>query len=468
MKRFAISLPVVVAALAVGALVAGPLNAAETWDLAPYRITVLIAVDPAATPLRDLASELKADLPARAAAAMGGVWQLRVQIAPVELRQTMTDRIAEVERDQLPADALKLDKVILLAVSRAGSQTAVSARELDMATDLWNMVVTRHTSQPGQIPGEAFRAVAAAFAPLARIELAEKGAATLRLKAGAIAPRDRSAVQIATGTAFRPVLVACDADGAPTAGSVQPIAWTWLSATNPGRPTLTCRIDSGAAGEPIPDYHPRRLRLALAVAPPQASTRLLLSTAGREPAETSPLEGVEVLAQAPSAAVDAEPMGISDRWGSVEIPPAKDPAAGPVQMLLIRRGASQLARLPIVPGLERELKLVLPDDRQRLAIDTLLDEAEDGLVDLAARRQALAARIKLARQANESELADKLLQQLRALTSAESVTALFSQADKLLAASDPQTQTLVKPRLDGLRKLAQELAAESPQSLLDK
>jgi hypothetical protein len=465
MNRFAISL-----LLAVAALAPGPSAAAESWDLAPYRISVIIAVDPAAAPVRGLASELKADSPARAAAAIGGAWQLQAQIAPVDLRQSITDRIAEFGRDQLPADVLKSDKVILLAVNRAGVQTAISARELDVTTGLWNAAVTRHTSQPGQITGEAFRAVVAAFAPLARIELAEKGVATLRLKAGAIAPRDRSAVQITTGTAFRPVLVGCDAQGAPTAGSAQPIAWTWLSATSPGRPTLICRIDTGAAGEPIPAYHPRRLRLALAVAPPQRSTRLLLASAGSEPAETTPLEGVEVLASSPTAAADAggEPLGISDRSGVVEIPPAKVPAAGPVRIVLVRRGASQLARLPIVPGLEPELQLVLPDDRQRLAIDTLLDEAEDGLVDLAARRQALAARIRLARQANESELADQLMPQLRALTSAEPATALFSQADKLLAASDAQTQTLLKPRLDELRKLAQDLAAQSPQSLLDK
>ena len=76
-----------------------------------------------------------------------------------------------------------------------------------------------------------------------------------------------------------------------------------------------------------------------------------------------------------------------------------------MRILDVRQGSQTLARVPVVPGLVAELQLPLPDGRQLLEIETALLEAQDGLIDLAARRQALAARIKLAKKAGQDEAA---------------------------------------------------------------
>jgi hypothetical protein len=462
MNRFVVFLGLCWAAMLVAAIDPLPLAAAEpaaSWELSPYRIQLLIAVEPGGWLPRDLADELRVDLPARAAATVGGSWQFEAALAPPELRHTLLTTLADVTAERLPAEALAGDKVILLAVANVAGGCRLQARELDMTTGLWNSVVTREVAQSEQIPGAAFAAVLAAFAPLARIDAVESGTVTLRLKAGAIARRDRALPVALSGAAFRPVLVSLDAQGKLQANSAQPIDWTFLTATSGGGSVATCRIDTGLAGEPIPAHHPRRIRLALGATPTATAMRLKLVSSGASP---SPLEGYEVIAQAGDTA-SGKSLGISDARGSVTIPPG----AATVQVLLVRQGSQTLARLPIVPGLVTEIQLALADDRQRLEIETALLEVEDGLIDMAARRQALAARIKLAKKAGDAD-ATKLTPKLRALASVEPQSAQLDQVEKSLKAADPRTQSLLQPKLDALRKLAQNLGAQSPTALLDE
>jgi hypothetical protein len=436
---------------------------APSWELSPYRIHVLIAVDPGASLPRSLEADVQADLPARAATVVGGSWRLEASAAPAELRHAMLTDLADVAADRLPASALGSDKLILLAVSESDAGYQIAARELDLTTRLWNSIVTRQAAHPDQVEGTAWQTLLAAFAPLGRIDSVENGVATLRMKAGAIARRDRSPAAIAGGSVFRPVLVNSNTQGQLQPQSAQPIDWTVLTTTTSSGSTATCRIDTGLAGEAIPAYHPARARLALGVAPSQASTRLRLVA---DAADRPPLEGYELLAEVadPAAASSGQSLGISDQDGIVTIPPGSTVA----RMLVVRQGGLALARVPVIPGLAAEVVLPLADDRQRLAIDTSLSAVQDELSDLAARRQALAARIKLAKKAGDNDAANKLTPKLRSLASVEPLTAQLDQIDKTLKASNARTQSLLQPKLDALRKLAKDLATQAPTSLLDE
>lgn len=444
---------------------ADPLVAAEkgtSWELTPYRILLLIAAEPAASAPRLLADDLAASLPARAAAVVGGSWQLEAAVVPAELRQALIDGLGNVTADRLPAEASTHDKVILLTLAGTDTGMRIQARELDVPSGLWNSVVTREVAQPEQVAGAAWQTVLVAFAPVARIDAVEKGTATLRLRAGAIARRDRGLAALPSGTVLRPVLVTLDEAGTPQAKSAQLIDWTLLTVTSSGGASATCRVDTGLAGEPIPGYHPRRMRLAVGVSPSAGSTRLALVSRS---SGAAPLEGIEVLAADPAAGADArgQSLGLSDLAGVVVVPPG----SAAMRMLDIRQGAQTLARVPIVPGLDAEIRLALADNRERLAIEAALTEAEDALVDLAARRQALAARIKLARKAGEAN-ADALLPKLKALAGVESQQAPLSRAEKAIQSADPAAQALLQPKLEALRKVAQSLASQSPTALLDE
>ncbi len=462
MKRFASSLIFQLAAVLAATSLLAAAEPAASWELAPYRIQLLIAAEPGGLVPRTCAEELAGDLPARATAVVGAAWQVDAAVAPADLQSAMLNRIAEVAAVRLPAEALDHDKVILLAIAEGESSVRATAREFDVTTGLWNSVVTREVAQPEQITAAAFEAVLAAFAPLARIDAVEKETATLRMKAGAISRRDRALAAISSEAVFRPVLVALNDSGAIEARSAQPVDWTYLTVTTSGGPIATCRIDSGLAGEPIPAYHPRRARLALGVSPSAGSTRLTLVSRSTS---AEPLEGIEIFAIETATSGDARrtSLGLSDLSGVVVVPPA----AATVRILDIRQGSQTLARVPVVPGLTAAVQLALSDDRQRLEIETALAEAEDALIDLAARRQALAARIKLARKAGEAS-DDALLQKLRALASVEAQQVLLDQASKAVQAADPAARTLLEPKLGALKRLAQNVAAQSPTSLLDE
>jgi hypothetical protein len=434
---------------------------ASRWELSPYRIGLLVAVEARGTLPPRLADELPAHLAAQGSAAAGGAWRVAPSIAASDLARTMLADIAKVATKDLPPEALAGDKVMLVAVSERSSGYRVAARELDVATGLWNSVVTGDVPQAGQVSAAALRAMLAAFAPLGRIESLEGGVARLKLRGGALIGAGRGQPLVAAGALFRPVLLACDRQGQLQPGSAQPIDWTLLVATSATPTDASCRIETGLAGDPIPAYHPRQLRWALGVTPlPGGTTRLRLVAAG---ADGAPLEGCEVLA-AEGEASGGRLIGRSDSRGYVSVPAADSP----IRTLIIRRGRQPLARVPLVPGLAAEVSLALPDDRQRLVIEATLAEIEDGLIDEIARREALVARAKAALEVSDAAAAEKLKQQLADLASVDPLIARLDQAERNLKDANPQAQSALKPKVDALRKGLAALAAEKPQARLEK
>jgi hypothetical protein len=171
----------------------------------------------------------------------------------------------------------------------------------------------------------------------------------------------------------------------------------------------------------------------------------------------------ETPATKPGHSAGRELVGTSDRQGIVAVPPGRET----LRLLFVRRGDEILARLPLVPGLAGEISLALPDSGGRLEIEIALLEVEDGLVDLAARREALAARVRTAFARNEAEPAIKLVQQLRDLAGPEGLVARLDQAQQALGNADRQTQQRWQGKLADLRKLAGQLAADKPVERLE-
>ncbi len=64
-----------------------PLPAA--WELSPYRIKLIVAVDAGTGLAGSVADELPADLAARVAAVVGGAWRVEVVPPSAELRHAM-------------------------------------------------------------------------------------------------------------------------------------------------------------------------------------------------------------------------------------------------------------------------------------------------------------------------------------------------------------------------------------------
>jgi hypothetical protein len=437
-------------------LAAAPIRGARadgpSWELSRYNVQLIAAVDPGLPLAPDVAADLPSRCAAPLAAALGAAGRVEAHVASPELRASMLSNLPAITAADLPAERLAGDKVMLVAVTGRSGRLLVQARELDVATGLWNTMIAHDAVRPEQLVATAARSGLAAFAPLARIESTDGGTASLKFRGGALLPAGRG-LPGGPGAVYRPLLAKSDSRGKIEAGSAASLPWTYLTVTSASGSEATCRIDTGLAGNAIPAYHPLRPRLALAVAPPVGTTRLKLVTAG---APNVPLEGCTVLTQPAGIPGGGswQRVGASDARGMVSVPAG----AAIVQMLLIRQGERPLARVPIVAGLVDELSLALADDSQRVEIEQSLAEVNDELLDLAARREALVARGKLAKAADDTAALDKLKSQLGALPDASAIATRLEQAAAALKAADAGTQSALQPQIDALKKALDLLA----------
>ena len=441
--------------------------APTTWEMMPYRIHLLTAVETDASLPSRLEQELSSDLASRVSGVVGGAWRLETSVAPAELRHRVLHSLADVTAEELPAAAKKGDKVILLGVAASENGYVVRARELDLVTGLWNTTATRTVRQAAGLKQAALWCLLSTFAPQARIEKVEGNIVTLKLRAAALARRDANRPLFLSATVFRAVLVKSDARGAIVAGPAEPIAWTYLIPTESKTSSspFTARIETGLAGTVIPDYHPARLRLALGVSPSQDSTKVKLVAEGT----AAPLEGYEVAAQEPEVA--GKPgavlsLGRSGPSGIVVVPPS----LSAVRTLLIRHGEEVLARLPMVPGLAEEITIALADDGPRLAVESALSRIQDDLLDLVARREVLVGRIKAAstasNTASNTAAADKLKDQLQRLPSVDPLLAELGKQQGAADALEGPSRQKMQAKLAEIRKLAEKLKSENPASKL--
>ncbi len=443
-------------------LASGMAKAAElSWELSPYGVSVIVAVDPGLP----LAPSALADLPQQAAAplaaALGAAGRVESAAATPELRTAMLADLLSVTAADIPTERLAGDKVLLLAVKSNDEGLTIAARELDLTTGLWNTAIVHENVHPEQVVLTAARSVLAAFAPLGRIETGEGTTATLKLRGGVLLPASHG-LPGGAGTVYRPLFAKSDTRGKLAAGSSQPIPWTYLTATSASGGDVSCRIDTGLAAGAIPPFHPQQPRLALAIAPPRGSTTLALVAAGEGAA---PLEGLDLLTQPAGLPGGGswKRVGTSDARGRVNVPAGESV----VQMLLVRQGERALARVPIVAGLAEEVSLALADDSQRIELEQSLAELHDELVDLAARREALIARAKKAKEANEASVLVKLTGQITALPDTSALAARYEQVAANVGAAEAGAKAALQPQLDALKKALDALAAQKPLEALE-
>lgn len=452
-------------AVAARAALGDPISAQEStakehspstaWELRPYQIRVVIAMEPSPSSPR-LEEELRAYLPARATAVVGGAWRLETSAASAELRSQLLSEPTSLKVDGLDEPALSADKVIVLVVRRPRDVEQIYARELDTASGLWNSPVVVDVPQAEALPHAVFQAMLAAFAPLARIEAVEKEGATLRLRAGAIQRRDPALARLADGVVFRPVLILANKSDMPAGPTSVP--WTFLVPTETSGSVVKCQLVTGLAGTVIPDFHPLRQRLAVGVSPAQRPTRVkLVSEASGDVA----LEGYEVVTdqgvKASAAGPQSAMLGRSNREGIVVVPP--NPQT--LRMLLVRQNNQLLARLPLLPGLDDEVVVPLPDVRSGLAIAAAIEEISDAALDLVARREVLAVRIKAAESGGQSDLTQRLKEQLQKLPSADSLATRLATQQQALQSADKATQLRLQSRLSEVHKLIEKLKDSS-------
>lgn len=410
------------------------------WQLSPYRVQVLVAVESQPEFSGSWQEDLLGQVQARIAGHIGGVWQPTVAAAPAGLDEAMLGELEQVKPQQLPSG--DMDKVMLLAVNKVAGGYTAAAREYDVRTTTFGAVFRQRTAEPGKLADAAIRALWDSFAALAVIQEVDQKQVTLRVRGSGLGLRDRRLSLVGAGDALRPMVRFNEPDGS-LSRIVRP-AWTLLRTEEVKPEQAKAQVYSrgnvvltGARGT-------RSESLALKVVAPDRPTRVLLQTKGEAP---QALAGCDLAAAKPGALV----AGRTDRSGLAAIAPI---AAG-MQLVRIARGEELLGLLPLVPGEEEQAVVSVPDHTRRLVAEGVLAGLRDELIDLVTLREVLLANGRAQIASQRFAEAGESVALLEKLTTRQQYLQVLAAEHKKLVAADPGEQATIDAMFDQTRAVAE-------------
>ncbi len=448
-NRFARAAMVVVCASSW--LLTAPASAqVKYWELEPYRIHVVLAVD-VPGPLADqFSAALPEYLADRAQTAIGPAWRLSTSVASGALRHQLLTNLATLP-DDLPAEiAPEADKLVLLTVRATPLGYRLAGREYDFYVARWGATIHRQCPQRSALPERLFVLLRDVVAPLARLELDpdDDDRVILQLR-GAGLPQPATATPWAKpGQVFLPMLRRTTREGEVIPDGIQVVPWTYVEATEVNGGRVVGQLQSGTRRPLGVRRRGRVEQLAIAIRPELDATTVRLHSRTQP---DKPLVGYHIFAQDPDDEA-VEPIGVSDGDGGIEIPRG----SVPILLLYVKSGDQILARLPVMPGAESLVDVPLPDDDVHQQAQARLAALREELIDVVAQRTILMLRVEQKIEAGQLDQAEELLQQLDDLPSRAQFNQLLSREARLHHSDDPQVQR----RIDRLFAATQQVLGQ--------
>ena len=270
--------------------------------------------------------------------------------------------------------------------------------------------------------------------------------AVLRVKAAGLPTRDPNLKLLQPGDVFRPLTCLRNRDNKFLGSSRS--RWSLCIVEKISPEEVRCRVQSGMRGGEMPTKGKGRAEsLALRVQSPGGSTKVLLQSRV-EPKK--PLVGCDIYAYPPDKKDAVALIGQTDRRGLLLVPSLK---GSQVRVLLVKDGNALLAKLPIVPGLERQLTAEIPNDDQRLGAEGFITGLQEELFDLVARQKILAAMIHRRIEEKQFDKAAELVDQLRRLPTAQQFNMRLVAEQERLATKDPSIQKKIDMLMGDTRQL---------------
>jgi hypothetical protein len=442
-----------VAMMAIALLSMPPITARADdrgWDFQPYRIKAVVALDVSGGLAEALAAQLPRYLRERTEAAIGPLWSIDVELATGVLRQLALSNL-RTAGDASPADFSSTgDKLLLLAVESRPDGFQLTAREFDHYIERWGMPIRRESRQCQLLAEQAFALARQAIAPLARFEVDPSNPKQVLLHARGAGLFSASAGELwaTPGDIFLPVLRRTTRGGELAENGIQIVPWTYLEALSIDGTKVVGLIHSGSR-RPLGALRGGRVeQIAISLRSDPGQTQLHLHSRTNP---DKPLAGYELYAQKPGEET-TQRIGASDPSGRITV----GAGAHPVQTLFVKHGGQLLAKLPVVPGAESEIKVPLPDDDVRLEAEARLAAMREELVDVVARRNILMARARQKIDEKDFDAAQELMRSVDQLPGRSQFNLTLTTASRLLRSDDPQIQR----RIDQLFQATQTVLSQ--------
>jgi hypothetical protein len=382
--------------------------------LRPYNVRVFVAIDDNVEFQPEFRARVLADLRDRC----DGYWGRMCNTAIEEFPQLLPATAATLGRLAITHESPEVancDKAFFLTLQVDGGGYLVAGKCWDATARNTSDVITAQVFRRGDIADRLFGLLSDLFEPIVEIADFDAERVTLQIRAGEILPPDPSQAQLKPGRLLTPFYRFLSKEG--EVRRIQEIPWTYLIVSDVDRATATCKIVSGLR-VPLTTRRRRLIEaLAQGVRPKYDSTRLTFVS---QQFADQPIFGVTVSivpekAKQPTGEEQAkdetpEPVSLmTDRAGTVTI--TGDGSNMPI-MLAVHSGKSALARVPLLPGLEAETQVRLPDDTVRLNVEGQLAVLEAEVIDAVAKRAVLMARTRSAIRENDWKSVDEFLKRM--------------------------------------------------------
>lgn len=454
-------------------------SAQVTWEYSPYEIRLWTCLENHPELSEKLGQEIAQAAVAGARTSAGYVWKVTPSPAPAVLRHDLLERIgapAPLGADERPAmvpleslraiDAtvLRADKLVVVAVRALSSDQTlgaefgyqVSLRELDLPSRQWSDVLQFRSPQLEAIPSVAATGLIRIVRPIVRVERVEGKSIVARIRGGGLITSTNSPAMVKPGQILQPVVRRNGKNGEPLpGGGIYAPAWSYLTVDSQEDTSIGATLYSGY-GNVIPAKGGARTeRLAIGVRPQYTTTRLELRarqqpTSPGRPAAGRPLAGYEVYAKIPGEE-NSTLVGLTDFAGGIDLA-AKD---HPLKLFYIKNGGQMLARLPLVVGHMPSATALVLDDDPRLQAETFVKAMQSRVMDIVARREILAVRIRSKLKKGDVAAARSLVEEFRALPTRSDLTRELEERQRRTTGTTGVTAKRIEKLFDeGHRLLA--------------
>jgi hypothetical protein len=241
---------------------------------------------------------------------------------------------------QLDVHLRSLDKVFLIYIGRSHEGFFAEARELDCPMQYLGPGIHRQSASWQYLSRTASKAIADAFAPVARVEEAERRFASLRLRAGGLIGSDNNPAQVRVGDLMHPILRRDDRNGLPIV--IEPIPWTYAAITSSDGVKMKANVYTYSGGPGVGVGKNRRVQsVVLRIRPQFQQTEVQLSARDSK----KPLAACEIYLR-DLESDEMQLLGRSDWRGRFIVKvPAKAQAVMPEHIRAAKAAAELKARI---------------------------------------------------------------------------------------------------------------------------
>ncbi|MBN1910882.1 MAG: hypothetical protein JW818_14145 [Pirellulales bacterium] len=417
-------------------------QAQSVWELTPYKIGLLVAVDPTAGLGERLQQELPTALVGQIEMGVGAAWDTQLLKLTPPLRYRITGNLEGLTPEDLDKKALACDKIFFVSVGRGPKGWQVRARELDGRTQIFGPIITRPVGQTAKIRDAAFDALVDAFVPLAMITQTRGNKSILRLRAGELPIRDASIGQVKLGDVFWPIVRYCTRTG--EIRKIEPSHWTYLFVEKIDETALECQVHTAIASSMSGRRRGRVEPLALLVRPQGETTKIFLRSRTEPP---RPLVGYAIYARSPlddPRNKNRTFLGRTDVDGSFVVEPGRTT----LRLLDVRHGGGLLGRLPVVPGFTEVETGNVRNDDTRMAAEAYTNSVQEQLIDTVTRRKILIGRARKQLKEKAFEKVEETREQIEELPTQDDILRELGQQQIKLRSDNTFMQKQIDSMFD--------------------